>query len=204
MDISDKKCPSGVHIGISVIYIFIIDIDKGIKCTHSKFADDTKLSGAVGTSERQDATQRDLDKQPMGRFNKSKCKSTIWLISLVNPEEALQMTTDYKKYTKSWTLAEVSSSASRYCQICLSQKSIKIKQIQFIQPHTSCVPVTQSSLYFSNGTCKTGLNIPDVAFTMPVNLTIQLGIISKLGEGVFPPSRSFVKMLNSMDPSANP
>ncbi|KAK4820085.1 hypothetical protein QYF61_019142 [Mycteria americana] len=77
---SQSGIPQGSVMGPALFHIFVSDVDRGIECTLSQFANDTKPHGEVDMLEGRDAIQRDLDRLErwaranLTKFNKAKCK----------------------------------------------------------------------------------------------------------------------------------
>jgi len=72
--------PQRSVLGLAPFDICVGNMDSWIECILSKFADDSKLCGAVDILEGRDAIQRDLDRLERWthanrmKFNKAKCK----------------------------------------------------------------------------------------------------------------------------------
>jgi len=154
--------PQGSVLGPALFNIFVSDMDSGIECTFSKFANDTKLCGTVDTPEGRDAIQSDLERwawENLMKFNKAKCKvlHTGW----GNPKHKYRLDREWiqssptkkdlgmladKKLSMTWQCALAAQKANRILGCIKRSMDSRLREVTLalcsalVRPHLeSCV-----------------------------------------------------------------
>ncbi|PKU49656.1 rna-directed dna polymerase from mobile element jockey- hypothetical protein [Limosa lapponica baueri] len=98
---SNQQYSSGLNPRVSSVHISISDLDAGGECTVNRFADDTKLGGAVHSFKGQEALKRNLDRSEHRamingmKFNRSKCR--ILQLGLSNTRQKCKLGEEWLK-----------------------------------------------------------------------------------------------------------